>query len=130
MMIFDWMIWESNSLWILKISLYLNRLMPKLHMWRSKKRPQLKIGGKHENPLLQENLLSKKLVSQVLSTITRDSTITRYTITRSDCIYNVSFGQRCSYKLNSQGLHQMYLEISEKMVFFYNGILRILEFTL
>ena len=34
------------------------------------------------------------------------------------------------YKLNSQGLHQMYLEISEKVVFSYNGTLHSLEFTL
>ena len=68
-----------------QISLYLDRLIPKLPMWHSKKRPLLKIGGKHENSLLQENLLSKKSVSQVLSTITRDSTITRYTITRGEC---------------------------------------------
>ena len=50
-----------------------------------KKCPLLRIWEKHENPLLQENLFSKKLVSQVLSTISRDSTITRYTITRGDC---------------------------------------------
>ena len=50
-----------------------------------KKSPLLQIWEKLENPLLQENLLSKKLVSQVLSTITRDSTIKRYTITRGDC---------------------------------------------
>ena len=55
-------------------------------MWSSKKRPLLISWEKHENPLLQENLLSKKSVSQVLSTITRDSTIKRYTITRGDCI--------------------------------------------
>ena len=89
MMVFDWMIWESNSLLILKISLYLNRLIPKVPLWHSKKHPLLKIGGKHENPLLQENLLSKKSVSQVLSTITRDSTIKRYTITRGDCTMQV-----------------------------------------
>ena len=100
MMVFDWMIWESNSLWILKISLYLNRLIPKLPMWRSKKRPLLKIGGKHENPLLQENLLSKKSVSQVLSTITRDSTITRYTITRGDCIRYFEFRYTFSHSFS------------------------------
>ena len=40
-----------------------------------------------KNPLLQENLLNKKSVFRVLSTISRDSTITRYTITRVDCTY-------------------------------------------
>ena len=39
-----------------------------------------------KNPLLQENLLNKKSVFRVLSTISRDSTITRYTITSVDCI--------------------------------------------
>ena len=39
-----------------------------------------------ENPLLQEKLLNKKTVAGVLSTISRYSTITRYTITRVDCI--------------------------------------------
>ena len=38
-----------------------------------------------ENPLLQEKLLNKKTVAGVLSTISRYSTITRYTITRVDC---------------------------------------------
>ena len=38
-----------------------------------------------KNPLLQENLLNKKSVFRVLSTISRDSTITRYTITSVDC---------------------------------------------
>ena len=41
-----------------------------------------------KNPLLQENLLNKKSVFRVLSTISRDSTITRYTITSVDCIYD------------------------------------------
>ena len=38
-----------------------------------------------ENPLLREKLLNKKTVAGVLSTISRYSTITRYTITRVDC---------------------------------------------
>ena len=40
-----------------------------------------------ENPLLQEKLLNKKTVAGVLSTISRYSTITRYTITRGDCTF-------------------------------------------
>ena len=48
-----------------------------------------------KNPLLQENLLNK--VFGVLSTISRYSTITRYTITRVDCIYVVP--------LYSEGYH-------------------------
>ena len=47
-----------------------------------------------KNPLLQENLLNKKSVFRVLSTISRDSTITRYTITSVDCTYIV-----CTYIL-------------------------------
>ena len=44
-----------------------------------------------KNPLLQENLLHKYLVPGVLSTISRYSTITRYTITRGDCsIYSLT----------------------------------------
>ena len=43
-----------------------------------------------ENPLLQEKLLNKKTVAGVLSTISRYSTITRYTITRVDCITIIS----------------------------------------
>ena len=42
-----------------------------------------------ENPLLQEKLLNKKTVAGVLSTISRYSTITRYTIMRVDCINKV-----------------------------------------
>ena len=42
-----------------------------------------------KNPLLQENLLNKKSVFRVLSTISRDSTITRYTITSVDCTYRI-----------------------------------------
>ena len=44
-----------------------------------------------KNPLLQENLLNKKSVFRVLSTISRDSTITRYTITSVDCIYILTY---------------------------------------
>ena len=42
-----------------------------------------------KNPLLQENLLNK--VFGVLSTISRYSTITRYTITRVDCTMKKGF---------------------------------------
>ena len=53
--------------------------------WMLKNSPLLQIWEKLENPLFQENLFGKKSVSQVLSTITRNSTIKRYTITRGDC---------------------------------------------
>ena len=51
-----------------------------------------------KNPLLQENLLNKKLVCRVLSTISRNCTITRYTITSVDCItakprFNIPIGR-------------------------------------
>ena len=55
-----------------------------------------------ENPLLQEKLLNKKTVFGVLSTISRYSTITRYTITRVDCAYiEYEIGKLKYRKLNT-----------------------------